>query len=298
MSWAIEEKTYSQTRACALIGLAPKTFRYQAKREGDEAIRRRLRELAGERRRFGYRRLHLLLCREGKRLNRKKLYRLYKEERLTVRKRGGRKRALGTRAPMTIPQEINQRWSLDFVSDTLTDSRRFRILAVIDNFNRECLALVADVSLSGVRVARELDHIAQLRGYPRLIVSDNGTELTSNAILKWQEQRCVQWHYIAPGKPMQNGFAESFIGRFRDECLNEHLFGSLKQARRIIENWRLDYNTGRPHTSLDGLNEGTLGSRSTLGEKLAYPFIPSYAPSWGISICKEMLLQDGLVTIC
>ena len=230
MSWAIEEKTYSQTRACALIGLAPKTFCYQAKREGDEAIRRRLRELAGERRRFGYRRLHLLLCREGKRLNRKKLYRLYKEERLTVRKRGGRKRALGTRAPMTIPQEINQRWSLDFVSDTLTDSRRFRILAVIDNFNRECLALVADVSLSGVRVARELDHIAQLRGYPRLIVSDNGTELTSNAILKWQEQRCVQWHCIAPGKPMQNGFAESFIGRFRDECLNEHLFGSLKQA--------------------------------------------------------------------
>ena len=230
MSWAIEEKSYSQARACTLIGLAPKTYRYQTQRGADEEVRKRLRELAGERRRFGYRRLHLLLCREGKTLNRKKLYRLYKEERLTVRKRGGRKRALGTRAPMAVPQGINQRWSLDFVSDALTDSRRFRILAVIDDFNRECLALVADVSLSGVRVARELNRIAELRSYPRLIVSDNGTELTSNAILKWQEERGVEWHYIAPGKPMQNGFAESFIGRFRDECLNEHLFGTLKHA--------------------------------------------------------------------
>ena len=141
MTWAIEEKSYSQARACALIGLAPKTYRYVSKRKSDEAIRERLRELAHERRRFGYRRLHLLLGREGIRLNRKKLYRLYKEERLTVRKRGGRKRALGTRAPMTVPQGVNQRWSLDFVSDALIDSRRFRILAVIDDFSRECLAL-------------------------------------------------------------------------------------------------------------------------------------------------------------
>ena len=249
MTWAIEEKSYSQSRACALIGLAPKTYRYQARREADGEIRKRLRELAGERRRFGYRRLHLLLCREGMTLNRKKLYRLYKEERLMVRKRGGRKRALGTRAPMALPQGINQRWSLDFVSDALSDCRRFRILAVIDDFNRECLGLVADISLSGVRVARELDRIAELRGYPCLIVSDNGTELTSNAILKWQETRRVEWHYIAPGKPMQNGFAESFIGRLRDECLNEHLFGSLKHARQIIEAWRLDYNHALEHPS-------------------------------------------------
>ena len=151
--------------------------------------------------------------------NWKKLYRLYREERLTVRKRGGRKRALGTRAPMTLPQDANQRWSLDFVSDTLTDGRRFRILCVIDDFSRECLATVADNSLSGERVARELDQIAERRGYPCMIVSDNGTELTSNAILAWQEERQVEWHYIAPGKPMQNGFVESFIGRLRDECL-------------------------------------------------------------------------------
>ena len=148
MTWAIEEKSYSQARACTLIGLAPKTYRYVSERGSDEAIRSRLRELAHERRRFGYRRLHLLLGREGIRLNRKKLYRIYKEERLTVRKRGGRKKAFGTRAPMTVPQGINQRWSLDFVSDALADSRRFRILAVIDDFSRECLALVADNSLS------------------------------------------------------------------------------------------------------------------------------------------------------
>ena len=151
--------------------------------------------------------------------NWKKLYRLYREERLTVRKRGGRKRALGTRAPMTIPQDANQRWSLDFVADTLIDGRRFRILCVIDDFSRECLATVVDNSLSGERVGRELDQIAERRGYPCMIVSDNGTELTSNAILAWQEDRQVEWHYIAPGKPMQNGFVESFIGRLRDECL-------------------------------------------------------------------------------
>ena len=265
MSWAIEGKSYSQARACALIGLAPKTYRYVSKRESDEAVRKRLRELAQERRRFGYRRLHLLLGREGVRVNRKKLYRLYQEEGLTVRKRGGRKRALGTRAPMTLPQGVNQRWSLDFVSDALADSRRFRILAVIDDFSRECLALVADNSLSGIRVARELDRITELRGTPCLIVSDNGTELTSHAILAWQEEHRIGWHYIAPGKPMQNGFAESFIGRFRDECLNEHLFRSLAGARRIIERWRQDYNANRPHTSLQGLTPIEFATRPAKG---------------------------------
>jgi putative transposase len=170
-----------------------------------------------------------------------------------VRKRGGRKRSVGTRAPMTLPQEPNQRWSLDFVSDALAHGRRFRVLAVMDDSTRECLGLVADTSLSGLRVGRELDRIAALRGYPSMIVSDNGTELTSHAILHWQEERAVLWYYIAPGKPQQNGFGESFNGRFRDECLNEHLFSSLIAARRIIETWRIDYNTNRPHTSLNGL---------------------------------------------
>src|SRR4051794_18966980 len=192
-----------------------------------KGLRRQLRELASQRRRFGYRRLGLMLERQGIMLNRKKLYRLYREERLTVRKRGGRKRALGTRAPMAIPQGSNQRWSLDFVSDALASSRRFRILTVVDDFSRECLALIADNSLSGMRVARELDRIVEERGPPCMVVSDNGTELTSRAILSWQEERGVEWHYIAPGKPTQNGFIESFNGRLRDECLNEHLFSNL-----------------------------------------------------------------------
>lgn len=146
------------------------------------------------------------------------------------------------------------RWSLDFVSDALNCGRRFRILTVVDDFSRECLGLVVDTSLSGVRVARELDRIIAVRGKaPCMIVSDNGTEFTSRAILEWQQDRHVEWHYIAPGKPMQNGFIESFNGHLRDECLNEHLFANLPEARRIIEAWRNDYNTNRPHTSLDGL---------------------------------------------
>ena len=206
--------------------------------------------------------MHLLLRREGYEVNWKRLYRIYREEKLTVRKRGGRKRALGTRAPMAVPQGADQRWSLDFVSDTLADGRRFRILCVIDDFTRECLATVVDTSLSGTRVVRELDRIAEMRKHPCMVVSDNGTELTSNAILSWQQDRGVEWHYIAPGKPMQNGFVESFNGRLRDECLNEHLFANLRQARQIIETWRTDYNHERPHTSLDGMTPIEYATRS------------------------------------
>ena len=261
-------KDYSQRKACELVGIAPRVYRYQSRRSDDAQLRKRLVELSSERRRFGYRRLHLLLKREGWELNWKKLYRLYKEEKLTVRKRGGRKRALGTRAPMAIPQGCNQRWSLDFVSDTLVNCRRFRILCVIDDFSRECLATVVDSSLSGVRVARELDLIAERRGYPCMVVSDNGTELTSNAILKWQKDRKVEWHYIAPGKPMQNGFVESFNGRLRDECLNEHLFSSYRHARELIEMWRMDYNTQRPHTSLKGLTPNEYATKSTMDQNI------------------------------
>ena len=266
MRWAIEKKSYSQRRACALVGLAPKTYRYRSKRADDTGLRSRLKELANERRRFGYRRLHMLLKREGVTVNHKRLFRLYREERLTVRKRGGRKRALGTRAPMAIPQGANQRWSVDFVQDTLIDGRRFRILAVVDDFTRECLGLIADTSLSGVRVARELTTIIKRRGRPCMVVSDNGTEFTSRAILAWAEDQAVEWHYIAPGKPMQNAFAESFIGRLRDECLNENLFRGLRHAQEMIESWRHDYNHDRPHTSLNGLTPIEFATRSTTDE--------------------------------
>lgn len=247
-SWKVSER-----RACAVIGTDRSAVRYVSRRPSDELIRTRLRELAAIRGRFGYRRLHVLLDREGLRLNHKKLRRLYREERLQVRRRGGRKRALGTRAPMVLPQGPNQRWSLDFVSDTLTDGRRFRILAIVDDFTRECLCLVADTSLSGVRLARELDLVIGRRGRPLGCVSDNGTELTSMAILKWCQQTGVEWHYIAPGKPQQNAFIESFNGKLRDELLNETLFTSLAQARAALALWKDDYNHIRPHSAIGNL---------------------------------------------
>jgi len=226
-------------------------MRYKSVRPDDAVLRERMKAIAHKRRRFGYRRLHVLLKREGLVVNHKKLFRLYREEKLAVRRRGGRKRAIGTRAPMLIPLRPNERWSLDFVSDQLTDGRRFRILAVVDDCTRECLTLVAETSLGGVRVARELDRLIASRGKPQMIVSDNGSEFTSNAILGWAGDAKVEWHYIAPGKPMQNGFIESFNGRLRDELLNETLFSSLSRARAVLAIWRADYNGLRPHSKLN-----------------------------------------------
>lgn len=262
MRWAIDEKDYSQRRACALVGLAPKVYRHRTRRGDDGVLRTRLKELAAQRRRFGYRRLHLLLAREGFAVNHKKLYRIYRQEKLAVRKRGGRKRALGTRAPLLLPSRANERWSLDFVSDALVDGRRFRVLCVVDDFTRECLGLVADTSLSGARVARELDAIIAVRGKPATIVSDNGTELTATAMLRWQQETGIAWHYIQPGKPIQNAFVESFNGRLRDELLNETAFRSLGHAREMIAEWRVDYNARRPHTSLGGLTPAEFATRS------------------------------------
>jgi putative transposase len=240
----------SERRACRVIGSDRTSVRYRALRPDDGALRERLKALAQERRRFGYRRLHVLLRREGHAVNRKRVQRLYREERLTVRRRGGRKRAIGTRRPVDVPLRPNQRWSLDFIHDQLTDGRRFRVLAVVDDCTRECLGLIADTSISGRRVARELDDMIRQWGPPSTIVSDNGTELTSNAILSWADDTGVGWHYIAPGKPQQNGVIESFNGRLRDELLNETLFRSLPHARAVLEAWRRDYNETRPHSKL------------------------------------------------
>lgn len=171
-----------------------------------------------------------------------------------------------------MPQALNQRWSLDFVSDQLGNGRRFRLLNVIDDFNSECLAAVPDFSLSGLRVIRELEAIMAVRGKPATIVSDNGTELTSNAVLRWAADQGIEWHYIAPGKPVQNAFVESFNGRLRDECLNEHVFRSLSQARGIVEAWRIDYNTVRPHSSLGGLAPSVFANRPSVeGQNEAGP---------------------------
>ena len=272
---AREQYGLSERRACQLVGIARRVARYVSTRSDDAELRFRLRELAGERRRFGYRRLGYLLEREGIAPNRKKLLRICREEGLKIRRRGGRKRALGTRAPVALPQGPNQRWSLDFVSDTLACGRRIRILAVVDDFTRECPALVVDTSLSGARVARELDAIIAEWGPPLMVVSDNGAELTSSAILRWSRERGVEWRYIAPGKPTQNAFVESFNGRLRDECPNETLFTSLAQARAILEAWRRDYNTVRPHSKLGGRTPAEIAGQRGWGHAPNPVAIPS-----------------------
>lgn len=240
----------SERRACRVINADRTSVRYRSRRGDDAELRSRLRELANQRRRFGYRRLHILLRREGLMINRKKTQRLYVEEGLVVRRRRGRKRAVGTRAPAPVIALPNQRWSLDFVHDQMVSGRRFRVLNVVDDVTRECLAAVPDTSISGQRVVRELDALIARRGKPGMIVSDNGTELTSNAVLAWCSEAEVEWHYIQPGRPMQNGYVESFNGRMRDELLNETLFLSLAHARVEIAAWVEDYNRERPHSSL------------------------------------------------
>lgn len=267
----------SERRACKAIGCCRMTVRYETSRPDDGEVRERMKAIAQERRRFGYRRLLVILRREGLVVNHKKLFRLYREEKLTVRRRGGRKRAIGTRAPMLVPLRPDERWSLDFVSDQLTDGRRFRILAIVDDCTRECLALVADTSLSGTRVARELDGLVAERGRPRMIVSDNGSEFTSNVILAWADQNRVEWHYIAPGKPMQNGFIESFNGRLRDELLNETLFTSLAQARVTTALWRADYNTARPHSQIAWQTPDEFASTFTPRRSLALRYAKGFA---------------------
>jgi transposase InsO family protein len=240
----------SERRACQVTGADRKTIRYRSRRPDDGALRARLRELAAERRRFGYRRLHVLLRVEGYVVNRKKTQRLYREEGLAVRRRRGRRRATGMRAPLAAAAFPNERWSLDFVHDQFASGRRLRILNIVDDATRECLAAIPDTSISGKRVVRELEALVARRGRPKMIVSDNGTELTSNAILGWAATRHVGWHYIAPGKPMQNAFIESFNGRMRDELLNETLFFDLAHARAVIAHWLGDYNERRPHSAL------------------------------------------------
>lgn len=240
----------SERRACRLIAADRKMVRYHSRRPPDTALRARLRELANERRRFGYRRLFIMLRAQGEPSGINRIYRLYREEGLTVRKRKARRRAVGTRTPILVEAKINARWSLDFVHDQFALGRRFRILNIVDDVTRECLAAIPDTSISGKRVARELTTLIETRGRPHMIVSDNGTEFTSNAILAWTKEHQVEWHYIAPGRPMQNGYIESFNGRMRDELLNESLFVDLDQARQLIGAWTADYNTARPHSSL------------------------------------------------
>ena len=240
----------SERRACSIVNADRKMIRYRSCRPPDTELRTHLRDLAHERKHFGYRRLFILLRQDGEPSGINRMYRLYREEGLTVRKRRSRRRAVGTRAPIVVEAAANARWSLDFIHDQLACGRRFRILNIVDDVTRECLAAIPDTSISGRRVARELTALIERRGKPGMIVSDNGTEFTSNAVFAWAHDNRVVWHFIAPGKPMQNGFCESFNGRMRDELLNESLFLGLDHARSRIANWIDDYNQRRPHSAL------------------------------------------------
>lgn len=243
---------YSQRKACQLVGAERATIRYVSQKPEEELLKERIITLAHEKRRYGYRRIHMLLKRDGIAINHKKVFRIYKQLGLKVLKRGGRKRALGQRiVPMTLVK-MNQEWSLDFVHDGLADGRKIRMLTVVDDFTRESIKIAVDTSLNGRRVCEELEQIIEERGKPGRILSDNGTEFTSTTILAWCQKNGVKWDYIQPGKPYQNGYVESFNGKLRDECLNENVFTSLQEAKRLVEAWREEYNEHRPHSSLDG----------------------------------------------
>ena len=238
------------SRCCGVVGLSRSTHYYVSKRSDDLKVRNRMIELAKENRRYGYLRLHFLLRKEGLVINAKKTYRIYCEENLQLAKRKARKRFKRLRVPMSTTDRVNQRWSLDFVSDSLCTSRRFRTLNVGDDFSRENRGILVDFSITGERTARFLDELGEYFGYPEEIVLDNGPECTSKAMFLWSQKTAVKLNFIQPGKPTQNGFIESFNGKFRDECLNENGFTSLEEARALIEEWRIHYNEQRPHSAL------------------------------------------------
>ena len=250
VSHLISAHGLSQRRACRLADLKLSTWQYKPRKQERHGLRQRLRDLAAERRRFGYRRLHVLLRREGWQVNHKAVHRIYVEEGLQVRKRKRKRVCRSERSPMLVPQAPNERWSMDFQHDLLATGQRFRTLNIVDDFSRECPAIEVDTSLPGGRVVRVLDRLAETRGLPTEIVLDNGPEMISKALDEWAYRRGVRLNFIEPGKPVQNAFVESFNGRFRDECLNEHWFLHLADAQRIIEAWRIDYNSNRPHSAL------------------------------------------------
>jgi putative transposase len=226
-------------------------MRYQRKRRSDEGVlRQRLRQLAAERPRFGYRRLHALLRREGVPVNHKRVERLYREEGLAVRRRGRKRVARDGRGRAALPGRPNQQWAVDFVSDALAWGRRIRLFTVVDVFTREALAIEVDTSLPGARVVRVLERLAAERGAPAEIVLDNGPELAGRAVDQWAYEQGVRLRFIEPGKPVQNAFVERFHGRLRDECLDRHWFVGLADARHTVEAWRVDYNRARPHSAL------------------------------------------------
>jgi putative transposase len=274
---AMARHQLSQRRACGLIGITRRAYRFKAGKDRNQELRQRLRELAEEKRRWGCPLLYQMLRREGFKVNHKRVERLYREEGLSLRRRRRRKNLSHVRVVSKPPDGANQTWAVDFVHDTLANGRCFRVLTIIDQWSRESPALEVDFSLTGERVAMVFSRLSETRGLPAVIQSDHGSEFISRQLDQWAYEHGVRLQFIEPGKPIQNAFIESFNGRFREECLNEHVFVSLADARRKIEQWRIAYNQERPHSSLGYLTPHEFATRhptptrSTAAARTALP---------------------------
>lgn len=278
MRVAREETELSERRACGLIGVDRGSARYRPRGSDDGGLRRRLRELALERRRFGYRRLHVLLVREGWPVNHKRVYRVYRAEGLRVEERKRKRRAARERVPLAAPTRVNQGWSMDFMADALSSGRRLRTLNIVDEYTREALVIEVDTSLPGARVVRVLEELKRQGRKPEWIVTDNGPEFTGNKLDQWAYENGVRLETIRPGRPMENGYIESFNGKMREECLNENWFTDLADARERIEAWRVDYNTQRPHSALGYQTPVEFAQRAAALRSPTAPCAPRLAP--------------------
>jgi putative transposase len=290
----------SERHACGQLEVLRAMVRYRPREsrfaEANEQLRVRLRQLAEERRRWGYRRLHILLEREGWQVNSKRVYRIYVEEKLIVRKRKRRRRICAqARVLLAAPARKNETWTMDFQQDALATGRKVRTLAVEDAYTREMLAIEVDTSLPALRVVRVLDKLRLQRGLPVRIVIDHGTEFTSKALDQWAYDNKVTLHFITPGRPMENGYIESFHGKLREECLNEHWFLTLEDARETIESWRIDYNQVRPHSALGYLTPQEFGTGYTNVEsKKRFPH--SHSPDGGCGHNLQLLSKPDALS--
>jgi putative transposase len=275
----LQTRGTSLRRACRVIGLSTATWRYQRRTSATNlAVLERLQAHAAERARFGYRRLHILLERDGLTVNHKRVHRIYQAAGLQVRRRRRKRLTRAERVPLPPASRPRERWSMDFTTDTLADGRNFRTLNIVDDFTRECVAIEVDRSLPGLRVTRVLDRLRATIGLPQTIVMDNGPEFAGRALDAWAYAHAVTLRFIRPGKPVENAYVESFNGKFRDECLNEHWFVSLVDAKTVIEAWRIDYNTVRPHSSLDGRTPQQFATLASAGARRLPPARPAEGP--------------------
>lgn len=271
------QQRVSQRRACRALGVSRASLRYRTRKRTDQRLRGLLRTLAEQRPRYGYRRLHALLRRRGERVNKKRVHRLYREEGLHLRRQNRRRKRCGPRSVLLPCSRPNQRWSLDFMQDSLGSGRKVRLLNVIDDCTRECLCIEVSTGFSGLYVTRVLERLCQHRGRPETIRSDNGTEFVSTDVQRWAKARGIKWHYIEPGKPTQNSHIESFNGKLRDECLNRNLWRDLAEVRRETEQYRTEYNTERPHQALRYLTPSEYAQKLQTVDKSAREEFPSHA---------------------